>query len=101
MPAKKKAWSSAEVGESRTITVRIEQETQVIHLPQDEEVSLGRADAAGETNPDIDLTPYNAIAGGVSRMHAALRLYADMVQVRDLSSTNGTFLNEQRVSTNE
>jgi len=101
IPAKKKSWSSAEIGASRAIRVHIEQAVRIIHLPIDEEITLGRADEASESSPDIDLTPHNALEGGVSRLHAALRLHNDMVQVRDLNSTNGTFLNEQWVSSRE
>ena len=96
-----KAWRSAQVGESRTIRVHIAQAVLSIHLPPEKTVSLGRVGEAHESKPDIDLAQHKALKGGVSRLHAALRFQGDMVQVRDLESTNGTFLNGQRVSAKE
>jgi pSer/pThr/pTyr-binding forkhead associated (FHA) protein len=101
IPTKKKRWSSAEVGEGQSIRVLIDQAVRTIRLPTDAHVTLGRADEDSEQKPDIDLTPHNALAGGVSRIHAALRLYDGMVQVKDLNSTNGTVLNGQQVSAHE
>jgi pSer/pThr/pTyr-binding forkhead associated (FHA) protein len=101
VPKKRKAWQSAEVGESRTVRAHIGKAVQDIHLPSEEAISLGRADEGSEGRPDVDLEPHDALAKGVSRLHAKLRLHGDLVQVQDSNSTNGTFLNEQRVSSTE
>ena len=50
--------------------------------------------------PDIDLTPYQAYANGVSRLHAVLKREGKRVFVMDLGSSNGTYLNGKRLQPN-
>jgi pSer/pThr/pTyr-binding forkhead associated (FHA) protein len=100
-PIKKKIWSSAQVGESRTIRAFVNKTVHTIRLPSDEEIVLGRSDEDVDVDPDVDLAAYKAVANGVSRRHAALRLNEDMVQLKDLDSTNGTFLNGHQLGANE
>jgi pSer/pThr/pTyr-binding forkhead associated (FHA) protein len=58
---------------------------------------LGRVDRDEPTDIDVDLTPYKAVEKGVSRRHMKLELVKDTVSLTDLGSTNGTFLNGQRL----
>ena len=62
---------------------------------------LGRYDADREAQPDIDLTPYDAFEKGVSAMHAAIRHSTDGVQIVDMGSTNGTYVNGRRLVANQ
>jgi pSer/pThr/pTyr-binding forkhead associated (FHA) protein len=48
--------------------------------------------------PDIDLTPYQAYASGVSRLHAVVKRDSDRVLVMDLGSSNGTYVNGRRIN---
>ena len=48
--------------------------------------------------PDIDLTPYQAYASGVSRLHAVVKRDGNRVLVMDLGSSNGTYLNGRRLN---
>lgn len=59
---------------------------------------LGREDAPSNSFPDIDLTPYGAEEGGVSRLHARLTQSGDVWSIEDLESTNFTFINRKRVT---
>jgi pSer/pThr/pTyr-binding forkhead associated (FHA) protein len=69
----------------------------IIKVPPDQNrVVLGRR-AAGEKLPDLDLSDYSMVAGSVSRHHAVLHLSEDRPTVEDLGSTNGTWLNENRL----
>jgi pSer/pThr/pTyr-binding forkhead associated (FHA) protein len=65
------------------------------------EAVLGRADEVSGTSPDLDLTPYNALEKGVSRIHAAIRRGEDTLTLVDLGSVNGTHLNGQRLVPNQ
>jgi hypothetical protein len=56
-------------------------------------IILGRITAADPT-VDVDFTPYGAIDKGVSREHALIRPSEQRLYLIDLSSTNGTKLNE-------
>jgi hypothetical protein len=66
-------------------------------LPASDEAIVGRADAASNFQPDIDLTPYGALERGVSRRHVRLALRDGQVTAEDLDSINGTMLNGQRL----
>jgi hypothetical protein len=57
---------------------------------------LGRYDP-GSNIPTVDLTPYNAGALGVSRRHARLIAQDEFYLIEDLNSTNGTWVNQQRL----
>jgi hypothetical protein len=46
---------------------------------------------------DVDLMPYNGKPLGVSRQHARIERGRDMLHIVDLDSSNGTFLNRQRL----
>ncbi len=60
-------------------------------------IPLGRQ-PADETTPRVDLSKYNAVAGGVSRQHAVIHFVRNGVMIEDLNSTNGTWLNENRLT---
>jgi pSer/pThr/pTyr-binding forkhead associated (FHA) protein len=47
--------------------------------------------------PDVDLSPYDAYAQGVSRLHAALKVTRNRVAIMDLGSSNGTRVNGQKI----
>lgn len=67
-------------------------------LPAAVEATMGRADPVSNFFPDLDLTPHEAIAGGVGRRHARLFVQSGQVCVEDLDSTNGTFRNGARLA---
>lgn len=54
----------------------------------------------GNENPkvDVDLSSYHGIEKGVSRIHAAFEIVGKNLMVTDLNSSNGTFLNGQRLA---
>jgi serine/threonine-protein kinase len=61
---------------------------------QNAELVIGWRDARTLVGPEIDLTEIGGSAQGVSRQHAVLRCNAGRWTIEDLSSTNGTYLNE-------
>lgn len=60
-------------------------------------IVLGRY-SEGESTPSIDLTPYNANLLGVSRQHAIITRPEKDYMLQDLGSTNGTWLNEDKLT---
>lgn len=64
------------------------------------EFTLGRISEGQPIMPDIDLSPYNAYAAGVSRLHAVIKRNGSTVKFMDLGSANGTFLNGARLRPN-
>jgi hypothetical protein len=65
--------------------------------PDKNQLILGRR-SEGAVPPDLDLAEYGGAAGSVSRRHAAVRFSGDRPSIVDLGSTNGTWLNENRLA---
>ncbi len=61
-----------------------------------DDIILGRYDP-GNQHPSVDLTPFNAASLGVSRRHARIQRMDDVYLLEDLNSTNGTWINQQRL----
>ena len=76
---------SLQIGANRT-TVGVEVQDQIV---------IGRGDPVASIQPDLDLSPYDGRAGGVSRRHAViLRDEAKPgLYIQDEGSTNGTLVN--------
>lgn len=74
---------------------------QILPLSDRKEFTLGRVSEAQPIMPDIDLTPYQAYACGVSRLHAVIKREGEQVFVMDLGSSNGTYLNGRRLEPND
>jgi pSer/pThr/pTyr-binding forkhead associated (FHA) protein len=47
---------------------------------------------------DVDLTPFGAKDLGVSRRHLRINRLRDSIRITDLGSSNGTFLNRDRLT---
>lgn len=63
-------------------------------------ISFGRI-SPGETNPTVDLTPFDAHLFGVSRLHAIIHRTDNGCYLQDLGSTNGTWLKDKRLIANK
>nr|MBN1229210.1 FHA domain-containing protein [Anaerolineae bacterium] len=58
---------------------------------------LGRADPMSAFRPDLDYGPFGAMRHGVSRRHALIRPGDNALYLIDQNSTNGTWVNGQRL----
>lgn len=96
-PAPPAGRPSADVGEAR-ITLHLVESGQILPLAERMEFSLGRVSEGQPIMPDIDLTRYKAYDKGVSRLHAILRRVNNKIVVMDLGSSNGTYVNGNRLS---
>ncbi len=82
------------------ITLHLLDTGQVLPLADRNEFTLGRISEGQPIMPDVDLSPYQAYARGVSRLHAVLKREASRAFLMDLGSSNGTFVNGKRLSPN-
>jgi pSer/pThr/pTyr-binding forkhead associated (FHA) protein len=73
---------------------------QVLPLSSRNEFTMGRISEGQPIMPDIDLSPYQAYAAGVSRLHAVIKRQGAQVIFMDLGSANGTYVNGKRLSSN-
>jgi hypothetical protein len=97
----KNTWGTSRFNEQSAIVLHFRDvgTDPVILIPQDE-TTMGRYDGTSPNVPTLDLTPFGAYEKGVSRMHAAFRKGEGMLNLVDLGSVNGTFLNGQRLIPN-
>ena len=79
------------------ITLQVLQTGELISVAEEDEVTLGRAGTGQPIVPDIDLTPYQGLESGVSRLHASIRIKGNEVYIMDLGSANGTRLNGDKL----
>lgn len=97
----KATWGTARFSDTASVVIHIRDAEEPIELHPLQDTSLGRRDPNAESGPTIDLSPYDAIEKGVSRMHAAIRRGEDTLTLIDLGSVNGTYLNGQRLTPNQ
>jgi hypothetical protein len=79
------------------ISLNMIESGQILPLADRTEFTLGRSAEGQPIVPDVDLSPYKAYAKGVSRLHAVLKLLQDQIVIMDLGSSNGTYLNGNRL----
>lgn len=82
------------------ILVHIIENGKLIPVPDKTEFTVGRASEGQPITPDVDLGEFNAFDYGVSRLHIVVRLTGEKLTVMDLGSSNGTFINGIRLSSN-
>ncbi len=71
---------------------------QILPLADRNEYTLGRLSEGQPVVPDLDLSPHQAYAAGVSRIHAILKRDGKRVTIMDLGSSNGTYVNGKRLT---
>jgi hypothetical protein len=81
-------------------TLHLMDSGQIMPLVERNEYTLGRVSEGQPVVPDLDLSPYQAYAAGVSRMHALLKRDGKRVIIMDLGSANGTYVNGKRLRDN-
>lgn len=80
------------------ISLHLLESGQILPLSDRNEFTLGRVSDGQPIMPDVDLSPYQAYANGVSRLHAVLKRSGKDIKIMDLGSSNGTYLNGKRLS---
>ena len=94
-------WGSAHIGGTTALKFIFDDTGMTIMLRPKSSLMIGRKDETTNTIPDIDLAPYGAIERGVSRQHSRLDVTEGTVMLTDIGSSNGTYLNGQRLLPNQ
>ncbi len=68
-----------------------------LSIPDATQAIIGRADPVSGVYPDIDLASYGALEQGVGRRHLRISMQHGQIMAEDLDSTNGSYLNGQRL----
>jgi len=73
------------------LRVVVGQHQVMVQFPEGKTEQIwGRKDPAAHVNPDLDLTPFNGAALGVSRQHARVFYERGQLYIEDKGSTNHT-----------
>lgn len=83
--------------DAQTIIFVIPGSGRRIQMDMEPNIRIGRIDPSAGHFPDLDLTPDQGGAHGVSRSHALIQLSEEGVILIDRRSTNGTWLNGYRL----
>ncbi len=65
-------------------------------LVPENDIVIGRSDPVSGISPEIDLSPFAAYQMGISRRHAIIRRQGTYLQLVDLGSRNGTYVNGKK-----
>jgi hypothetical protein len=94
-------WGDIRLPPDAVLVLHVLSAAEPLALPRAARFVIGRAGTAGLRHPDVDLTAYEAVRYGVSRLHAAIEIKDEAVFITDLGSTNGTYLKARRLSPGE
>ncbi len=88
-------------GDKVTVKIEVKGATTPLLLTVTDDAVIGRRDPTSHSSPELDLTPYGGYQMGISRRHAVLRLADNHLEVIDLGSRNGTFLDGIRLKAHQ
>lgn len=71
--------------------------SQPVIIENKDVITIGRKDSSRGILPVLDLTPYGGADLGVSRFHAEIVLNEGKYYIKDMGSTNGTWVNDKKV----
>lgn len=89
--------AAAQTSQPNNVIYLVPEHGRPLKLSIRKNVMVGRADERKGIQPDIDLGPYGGYYAGVSRQHALISVQNGKYVVRDLTSSNGTFVNNYRI----
>jgi pSer/pThr/pTyr-binding forkhead associated (FHA) protein len=87
--------SPAPKSSSNKFTLELAESGERLVVENQTRIVIGRSSSHSVRTPDIDLAPYHAFSKGVSSLHASIFRADDCVNISDLGSTNGTYLNRE------
>ena len=83
--------------ESACLVFQLVESDARLTITPGKETVFGRFDPDGLDPSKVDLSPYGGRKKGVSRIHAAIYRSRHTLSLADLGSSNGTFLNGERL----
>lgn len=82
------------------VRVTFPDNSERVFAPISPNLVIGRRTEKNKSQVDIDLAPFDRDVKGVSRLHAMIAASGNRITIKDLSSTNGTFVNGIQLSPN-
>lgn len=90
-------WGTASISNTSSVIVQFRDADEPLVLEFTGQTIIGRSDVTSPRQPEVDLTPFGALEKGVSRIHASIERSDDVLTLMDMGSSNGTYLNGQRL----
>lgn len=92
-------WGTARFNARMSLIISVRDSKDRFTFPFEDisELVIGRSDPQTGAEPDINLEAYGAADKGVSRRHAMIIRRETALNIVDLDTPNGTFLNGQRL----
>jgi hypothetical protein len=96
-------WGTARFSSRMNLVVNVRGSKKKFVFDADEvdELVIGRVDPDTGEEPHIPLDEFDALEKGVSRRHAAIVRRDGALNIMDMGTPNGTFLNGQRLVPNQ
>jgi predicted ATPase len=93
-------WGTGSFTENSTLVIEMEDSSEAykINAAHISGLVIGRYDPFSGSTPDIDLNPFGGLEKGVSRHHARIVRQDNSLQIVDLGSSNGTYINGQKLT---
>jgi pSer/pThr/pTyr-binding forkhead associated (FHA) protein len=85
-------------GQALHLELEILSSGRKITLSRGSDILIGRLDAAHGIFPEVDFTADGGLEHGVSRRQARIYIREGECYIEDLDSTNGTYLNDERLT---
>ncbi len=89
---------SVKIAKADTVMLVFYAKRVELALPEGQILILGRADPMSSLQPTIDLNKFGGKASGTSRTHAAIHRESGEWFIQDLASSNGTWVNGERLA---
>lgn len=83
------------------IAIFLEGTTKPVFLSSEKEFIIGRKTEGEASTSLLDLSELDGFKMGISRRHATIRQLEAGYEIIDLSSTNGSWLNDERLVPNK
>jgi len=83
------------------IAIYIAENTQPVFVSSDKQFVIGRKMEGDVLESILDLSEFGGFNMGISRRHVAIHQTESGYEIVDLSSTNGTWLNDERLIPNK
>lgn len=97
---KRKQTSAGRLHPEKAVTLTVRGMAERFIFEDGTEIILGRTDLLASDPGHFDLTRFGGHDRGVSRTHALLRFNDDNITLTDMNSSNGTFVNTNKLPPN-
>ena len=85
------------ISPERGLALFLPRRTDPIVITDKNIITMGRNDPVSGINPTLDLTEFHGAELGVSRFHAEISITEGRYYIKDMGSTNGTYVNAKKI----